>query len=64
MGNNSSFNGSTKYINGMLSASVALMVAAICGMWGMYGKVEALSVEVKDLHNTIDMIVTGKIRIP
>lgn len=42
----SQFNGSTKYINCMLAVITSLMVAAVIGMWSMYGKVEALGVEV------------------
>jgi hypothetical protein len=62
MGNNSTFNGSTKYVNAMLAVITALMVAAVCGMWGMYGKVEALSVKVEDVKGTVDLIVAGKIK--
>jgi hypothetical protein len=62
MGSNNTFNGSTKYVNAMLAVITALMVAAVCGMWGMYGKVEALSVKVEDVKGTVDLIVAGKIK--
>lgn len=62
MGSYNTFNGSTKYVNAMLAVITALMVAAVCGMWGMYGKVESLSVKVEDVKGTVDLIVAGKIK--
>lgn len=64
MGSNNYFNGSTKFVNWMLGIIAALMVAAVCGMWGMFGKVEAMSVQVTDLKEKIDLVIAGKIRIP
>jgi hypothetical protein len=60
--NNVGFNGSTRFVNAMLTVIALLMVAAVSGMWGMYGKVESLGVQVKDLSATVDLIVAGKLR--
>jgi hypothetical protein len=57
---NQGFNGSTKFVNLMLSVIAALMIAAVCGMWGMYGKVEALTVDVQSLHSLVNLIIDGR----
>ena len=62
MGSNNTFNGSTKYVNAMLAVITGLMIASVCAMWGMYGKVEAMAVEIKDVKGTVDLIVAGKIK--
>lgn len=52
---NTTVNGSTKFINALLSILVLLVVAAICGEVIVYGQVQALQV-------TVNMIIAGKIK--
>jgi hypothetical protein len=57
VGNHATFNGSTKFVNTMLTVIALLMVAGISGEIIVYGKVESLA-------TTVQLIVDGKIRIP
>jgi hypothetical protein len=55
MGSGHVFNGSTKFVNTMLSILSALMVAGIIGGVVLYGNVQAISVKV-------DLIISGHIK--
>jgi len=57
MGSHATFNGSTKFINSMLSIIAALLIAGICGEVVVYGQVQRL-------EGAVTLIIEGKIRIP
>jgi len=46
MGNGSTFNGSTKFVNFMLSIMMTLVIAAVVGGVVLYGQVQSLSAKV------------------
>lgn len=48
------FNGSTKFVNSMLTVLALLVASAICGEVVVYGQVQVL-------QSTVSMLVAGKI---
>src|ERR1700685_1349866 len=52
MGSNNTFNGSTKFVNWMLSVTTALMIAAIVGGVVLYGQVQSINTKV-------DLLIAG-----
>ena len=54
-GNQHVFNGSTKFINWMLSVTTALMIAAIVGGVVLYGQVQSINTKV-------DLLIAGHIK--
>jgi hypothetical protein len=64
LGSGSTFNGSPRFVNFMLSVIAGLLIAGIGGGILMYGDFKSVQAEVKSIHETIDLIITGRIRIP
>jgi hypothetical protein len=60
------FNGSTKFVNRMLSLNAALLLLAISGGIGfafdMKGRVSAMEAKIEALGQTISLIVNGRIK--
>jgi hypothetical protein len=54
MGSNNYFNGSTKFVNTMLTVLALLVASAICGEVVVYGQVQVLQA-------TVNMLVDGRI---
>ena len=63
VGSNNYFNGSTKFVNFMLSVIAGLLIAGIGGGILVYGDFKSVQAEVKSIHEIIDLIVQGKLRI-
>jgi hypothetical protein len=55
MGSNNTFNGSTKFVNWMLSVTTALMIASIVGGVVLYGQVQSINTKV-------DLLIAGHIK--
>ena len=55
MGSYNQFNGSTKFVNWMLSVTTALMIAAIVGGVVLYGQVQSINTKV-------DLLIAGHIK--
>jgi hypothetical protein len=55
MGSYNTFNGSTKFVNWMLSVTTALMIAAIVGGVVLYGQVQSINTKV-------DLLIAGHIK--
>jgi hypothetical protein len=55
-------NGSSKYVNAMLTLLSGLMLTGIVGGIAMYGRVEAMAMQVKATNDKVDLIIQGKIR--
>jgi hypothetical protein len=55
MGSHNVFNGSTKFVNWMLSVTTALMIASIVGGVVLYGQVQAINTKV-------DLLISGHIK--
>lgn len=55
MGSGAHFNGSTKFINWMLSVTTALMIASIVGGVVLYGQVQSINTKV-------DLLIAGHIK--
>jgi len=62
MGSNNTFNGSSKYINAMLTLLSGLMLTGIVGGIAMYGHVSALSEKVDATNAKVDLIIAGRIK--
>jgi hypothetical protein len=62
MGSNSVFNGSTKYVNAMLTLLTSLMLAGIVGGISLYANVAGLSRDVKATNDKVDLIINGHLR--
>lgn len=61
---NRPFNGSTKFINFMLTVIALLLVAAVGGAIVMSNDVAAIKVQVKDLQDKVTLIMDGRINAP
>jgi hypothetical protein len=55
IGDNAGFNGSTKFVNWMLSVTTALMIASIVGGVVLYGQVQSINTKV-------DLLIAGHIK--
>jgi hypothetical protein len=55
MGSHNTFNGSTKFVNWMLSVTTALMIASIVGGVVLYGQVQSINTKV-------DLLIAGHIK--
>jgi hypothetical protein len=55
IGSNNTFNGSTKFVNWMLSVSTVLLTTAIVGLVVLYGQVQSI-------NSKVDLIITGHIK--
>ncbi len=55
MGSGNTFNGSTRFVNWMLSVTTALMIAAIVGGVVLYGQVQSINTKV-------DLLIAGHIK--
>src|ERR1700691_1417560 len=55
MGSHITFNGSTKFVNWMLSVTTALMIASIVGGVVLYGQVQSINTKV-------DLLIAGHIK--
>lgn len=62
MGSGNQFNGSTKYVNAMLTLLSGLMLAGIIGGIAMYANVAALTQSVKATNDKVDLIIAGKFK--
>jgi hypothetical protein len=58
------YNGSTKIITWMMALLNVLISAGIIGGIIMYGRVGVLEEKVMDMGTKIDLIITGRIRVP
>jgi hypothetical protein len=55
MSDQTPFNGSTRFVNSMLTVLALLVTAAICGEVVVYGQVQVL-------QSTVTMLVQGRIK--
>lgn len=58
------FNGSSRFVNFMLTLIALLLSSAIGGAIVMVNDVAAIKVQVRDLQEKVDLIINGHIRIP
>jgi hypothetical protein len=56
------FNGSTKYINTVLTVLSMLIVAAIIGGIQLYARVEGMSQKIENTNAKVDLILSGRIK--
>lgn len=62
MGSHNTFNGSTKYVNAMLTLLTGLMLAGIVGGISLYANVAALTQKVSSTNEKVDLIIAGKLK--
>jgi hypothetical protein len=62
--NEGPFNGSTKFVNFMLSFIALLLVSAVSGAFVLSNDVAALKSQVRDLQEKVQLIIEGRIRYP
>jgi hypothetical protein len=62
LGSHSTFNGSTKYVNAMLTLLTSLMLAGIVGGISLYANVAGLSRDVKATNDKVDLIINGHLK--
>ena len=62
MGSGNHFNGSTKYVNAMLTLLTSLMLAGIVGGISLYANVAGLARDVKATNDKVDLIIAGHIK--
>lgn len=61
---NRPFNGSTKFVNFMLTLISLLAVSAVGGAFVLSSDVSALKTQVRDLQEKVQLIIEGRIRLP
>jgi hypothetical protein len=66
VGSGNVFNGSTKFVNAMLSINAALLTAAITGAIifavNMSGRMSAMEANVTSLTKMMDLVVSGHLK--
>jgi len=58
------FNGSTRFVNFMLTLIALLLSSAIGGAIVVVNDVAAIKMEIKDLQDKVALIIDGRIRVP
>lgn len=58
------YNGSTRLITWMMALLNVLIASGIIGGIIMYGRVGVLEEKVSDLGMKVDLVITGRIRVP
>ena len=61
---NQPFNGSTKFINFMLSFITLLLASGVGGAFVLSNDVAALKSQVHDLQEKVQLVIEGRIRYP
>ena len=61
---NGPFNGSTKLITALLTLLTSLALAGVLGGIALFGRVSALDERSMQLEQKVDLIITGRIRVP
>ena len=62
MGSHNTFNGSSKFVNAMLTLTVTLLTAGICGGVVAYAQLQAIATEQKNQKDLINYIIAGKFK--
>lgn len=58
------FNGSTRFVNFMLTVIALLLASSVGGAFVLSNDVATVKAQVRDLQEKVDLIIQGRIRYP
>ena len=61
---NRPYNGSTRFVNFMLTVIALLLASSVGGAFVLSNDVAAVKVQVRDLQEKVELIIQGRIRYP